>query len=46
MTLWFLRELRAFRGDSPKDFIKCKEFTTKTLSVERRYAGTKEVTEL
>jgi len=30
MTLWFLRELRVLRGKRCF-FIKCKEFTTKTL---------------
>jgi hypothetical protein len=30
MALWFLRELRALRGKK-SFFIKCKEFTTKTL---------------
>jgi hypothetical protein len=30
MTLWFLRELRALRGEK-SFFIKCKEFTTKIL---------------
>jgi hypothetical protein len=31
MTLWFLHELCALRGET-NFFIKCKEFTVKTLS--------------